>query len=299
MLLTDMTFRPGPQPKQKFELTPHQQMLLMPIGDVHAWSDGWPETKFRDHIQWGVDRGAYFLGMGEYLDFTSTSQRDILGRLRGSQQRQIDDLMRTSVDKLYKLMKASQGRWLGMLEGHHFHQFQDGTTSDQYLCQLLGTTFLGTSALMDIRLVDTRGDGCTVTVFAHHGSGGGGRKQGSHLHRLEDLLSWIEADIYLMGHTHAKVSSPVDRLYRTPGGHLYHRTKILARTGGFLRGYVASDGSLAKVSSIVAAEKLRGGYVEKAVLAPSALGGFVLSLGFKRIDAGGKDITIPDLHYSV
>ena len=300
MILRD--FRPGTTPKHKFQLTPHQQMLLMPVGDVHAWSDGWPEDRFRDHIKWGVSQGAYFLGMGEYLDFTSTSQRDILRKLRGSQQKQLDGMLRTAVERLAKLMKPSRGRWLGMLEGHHYHQFQDGTTTDQYLCQLLDAPFLGTSTLMTVRLGRPSGgsDGCDVIIFAHHGCGSGGRKQGSHLHKLEDLLGWIEADIYLMGHTHAKVTSPVDRLYRTHGGYLYHRTKILARTGGFLRGYVAHEAT-ERTSTTVPADTLRGGYVEQAALAPSALGGIVLSLGYKRIvESGGKvDLTVPDLHFSV
>ena len=270
----------------------------MPVGDVHAWSAGWPAKKFAEHIKWGVDRGAYFLGMGEYLDFTSGSQRQLLRGMRDSQRQQIDDAMRYNNERLFKLMEPSKGRWLGLLEGHHYHEFVEGTTTDQELCQMLAAPFLGTSTLLDIRLggKGRAGTGCTVTLYAHHGAGGGGRKQGGHLHRVEDLLSWIEADIYLMGHTHAQPTAPVDRLYRTRDGHLYHRTKILARTGGFLRGYAQ-----APVSALdKPAGRSRGSYVEQSALSPSALGGIVLSLGIKRITNGGKmDIIVPDVHVSL
>jgi hypothetical protein len=294
MILHDVTFTKQQQPKYSFKLTPHQQILLMPVGDVHAGSEGWPAQRFKDHIQWGIDRGAYFLGMGEYLDFTSTSQREVLRGLRDSQRRQIDDDRRGDVEKLYKPIETSTGRWLGLLEGDHYYEFLDGTTTDQYLCQLLKAPFLGTSTLFDVRLKSGRGNnGCTVTIFAHHGSGGG-RRRGMHLHRVEDMMTIAEADIYLMGHSHSKISDPVDRLYRTPGGYLYHRTKILARTGGFLRGYVGrppQDGP---------AYKSRGSYVEAGAYSPSALGGLVLSLGYKRVvGTDGKDIIIPDLHMSI
>lgn len=303
MILHDMTFTKQPQPKYSFQLTPHQQVLLMPIGDVHAFSEDWPAKRFCDHIQWGVDRGAYFLGMGEYMDFTSTSQRTVLQGLRDSQRQQIDDMVRGKVDELGEMIEKSAGRWFGILEGHHFHEFVDGTTSDQYLCQWMKAPFLGTSTLLEVRLGDPGRrsgrtgngmQGCTVTIFAHHGTGGG-RRRGSHLHRVEDMIAVAEADIYLMGHSHSKISDPVDRLYRTPGGYLYHRTKILARTGGFLRGYASTPIQTAKTP----AYKSRGSYVEKSTMVPSSLGGLVLSLGYKRVTTNGQDIVIPDLHYSV
>ena len=293
MIIHDFILPQGQQAKYAFELTPHQKMLLMPIGDVHAFSDDWPAQRFEDHIKWGVDRGAWFLGMGEYLDFTSASQRLILEDLRDTQHAHLDRLIKGEVERLYTLMAASKGRWLGMLEGHHYHQYLDGTTSDQHLCRLLDAPFLGTSTLLSVRLdMPEENKGCDVLVFAHHGAArGGARKQGGKLHRLEDLLSWIEADIYLMGHDHSKVNAPMDRLYRTQGGHLYHRTKIMARTGGWLRGYAGKRA----VDLGIPAAKSRGSYVEQGAMGPSSLGAPVFSLGYKR--AG--DLVIPDLHYSV
>lgn len=297
----------GRQVKRSFELTPHQQMLLMPVGDVHAWSTGWPAQRFRDHILWGIERGAYFLGMGEYVDHTSKSQRFILSQLRESERRREQEKSEEDVRKLYELIKESKGRWIGLLEGHHYAQYIDGTTSDQYLCKLLCAPFLGTSALIDIRLQATgrvsihgRSAGATVTVFAHHGSGGSSRTAGGGLAAVERLLQWVEADIYLMGHVHTKVSAPVDRLYRTDTGYLYHRSKIIARTGGFMRAYVG----MRPQSPSLSAANSRGSYVEQAALAPSALGGLVISLGLKRIthrEAGQTrvDFTVPDIHYSV
>jgi hypothetical protein len=306
MIITDFNVGPLTAHKKEFELTPSQQILIMPVGDVHAYSQHWPEKRFQDHIKWGVDKGAYFLGMGEYLDFTSASQRAILSGLRGSQKSMIDDMVKKQVEKLFKLIEFSKDRWLGLLEGDHYHQYESGITVDQHLCQLLNCPFLGTSTLMNIRLAlpKRRGTNVEITIFAHHGAGGG-RKQGSHLHRIEDLITMVEADIYLMGHSHSKANAPLDRLYRTRDGYLYHKTKLIARTGGFLRGY----SGIAPQDLKSAAAVSRGSYVEEAAYAPSALGGMVISLGVKLIEykaAGitdkfrhGRRLWVPDIHYSV
>mgnify|MGYP001572123152 CR=1 FL=1 len=308
MILHD--FRPATTPPRvRFALSPQQRMLLMPIGDVHYGAPGFPADRFRRHIEWGCERGAYFLGMGDVMEFTSRSQRGHLANMRDSQREFVDQANTESIAQLAKSIECSKGRWIGWLEGDHYHEFLDGTTSDQRLCQALGGAFLGTSTLLLLRLEDPRrmgkrgvrtrpsGNGCDVTVFAHHGRGGG-RLAGSGLNIMEYLVKGVEADIYLMAHNHAKVTAPMDRLYRTANGYLYHRTKILARTGGWLRGYLAQrplEGRPARES--------RGSYVEQAAYVPSTLGGLVFSIGSKRVphrDGPQRtDFCIPDIHLSV
>lgn len=303
-------FRPATTPpRQRFILSPHQRMLLMPIGDVHYGAAGFPADRFRKHIEWGVKRGAYFVGMGDIMEFTSRSQRGHLANMRDSQREFVDQANAEAVGKLARLIRCSKGRWIGWLEGDHYHDFLDGTTSDQRLCQALGGVFLGTSTLLDLRLHDPKrlgpqgkakpsGNGCDVTVFAHHGKGGG-QTLGSGLNLLERMVRAMEADVYLMAHNHSEVTAPIDRLYRTNSGYLYHRTKLLARTGGWLRGYLAQrpvEGRPARES--------RGGYVERAAFAPTTLGGLVLGLGYKRVTHrhGGRqveDFYVPDIHVSL
>lgn len=303
MIITQ--FRPATTPPRRtFRLATNQRMLLMPIGDVHFGAPGFPAEKFVAHIRWGVERGAYFLAMGDMMEFTSRSQRGHLYNLRDSQREIIDQANEREIGRLVKLIVFSKGRWITWLEGDHFHEFLDGSTSDQRLCRALGGTFGGTSTYLQLRLQNAgRGKaqewhGCDIPIYLHHGFGSG-RLVGANLHAIERLMHVIEADIYLMAHTHSKANAPVDRLYVTPGGYLYHRTKLLARTGGWLRGYMAQgplDGRPARES--------RGSYVERAAYAPSTLGGIVISLGWKRIthDSGGRrteDFYVPDIHYSV
>lgn len=282
--------------KQKvpFVLTGHQKMILMPVGDVHFGSKGWPKQKFVDHLKWGMDRGAWFLGVGEYLDFASFSQRRQMAPLRDQVKEQISNMLTEKSWEFFDLIRFTKGRWIGLLEGDHFWEYEDGTTCDQMLCRHLGAEFLGTSCHLRLTSKDAPEghEEADTIVYVHHGIGSA-RLSGSHLHRVEDMLKWIDADIYLMGHTHAKVNAPVDRQYITPDGVHYHRTKIIARTGGFQRGYY-SHGPLDLTKP---AAHSRGSYVEKRAFTPAAMGGLCIGIGYEKIDK--STYYRPTLHYSV
>lgn len=43
------------------------------------------------------------------------------------------------------------------------------------------------------------------TITGYHGSGGGGRKSGGKINRLEEMSSVVLADLYIMGHTHKPI----------------------------------------------------------------------------------------------
>jgi hypothetical protein len=110
---------------------------------------------------------------------------------------------------------------------------------------------------------------------------------------VENLLEWVDADIYLMGHTHAKVAAPIDYQTITPDGVHTHRTRMLARTGSWFKGY----SSTGPYEANEAARLSRGNYVEQKAYTPTALGSPVFGLGFERIS--GSKYYKPSLHCSI
>lgn len=91
-------------------------------------------------------------------------------------------------------------------------------------------------------------------------------KSGAPLNRLENVMPYFDADIYLMGHQHKKVGTPIDQLYMTVKfpHKLRYRTKLIACTGGYLRGYM---------QGVTQGRNFpRGGYVEQRMLSPVSLG---------------------------
>src|SRR3990172_5992539 len=62
---------------------PYKETRIIPIGDVQYGSTTDVE-RLRKYLSWGTKQNAYFLGMGDYLDVGSPSNRRVISSLRGS-----------------------------------------------------------------------------------------------------------------------------------------------------------------------------------------------------------------------
>lgn len=254
--------------------------MIVPLGDLQYGSEACDFDRFKRHVEWAVALpNAYFLGMGDYVDFGSPSNRASLraliekGELYDTAQDLVDNAAQAHLEELLEVLEPTKGRWLGLLEGHHFWTFADGTTSDTRLCQALGAPFLGTCALVQVRFRQakpTHKQAPSFVIWCHHGRGSG-QMQGSPLNKLEQVTKAFDADVYLIGHHHKKASAKMQRLAGIWGptgkGRLLHKNVIIAGTGGFLKGYMQGS----KRGSVA-----RGGYVEQGMMVPVALGGVVI-----------------------
>lgn len=254
-----------------------EEILILPIGDIQYNGEGGSTalTTLKNHIKWGVSQNAYFIGMGDYIDFASPSNRQRLraAALYDTADNAIELTAANLTQELYKkALEPSRDRWLGLLEGHHYYQYSSGITTDMELCTLLRAQHLGTCAYIRLNLRwDRPGKGrlqsATVVLWAHHGAGSGSRA-GSPLNKLDQLPIYWDADIYLMGHQSKMAAAPIQRIEPVWSGptkhHLKHRKIYIAGTGSFSRAYMAGNRQ-GKVA--------RGCYVEQKMLNPAALGG--------------------------
>lgn len=268
-----------------------EETIIMPISDVQLGGIGCDEDRFRKHIEWGIKNNALFVGVGDFVDVASPSNRDTLrkGKIYDSLKLALDEAAQKHVERFLKLVKGTEGKWLGMVEGHHFHEFQDGSTSDTRIAKALGTTFLGDSAFIRLQFSDSKGSSgsITTTIWMHHGEGSGS-KASSPLNKLENLIAYFDADVYLIGHMHRKVASPIDQIYMTKSNTpiLGHRTRLIACTGSFLKGYMHGSESDGRPG---------GTYVEQRMLNPVALGGIVLKLKPEKIKKDGSSFRKVDI----
>lgn len=257
---------------------PWEETIVMPIGDVQLGAQGCDTNKLKRDIDWGMEHHAYFLGMGEYLDILSPSNRQRIrsAALYDTAEDAIEEITQQKIDEFLKITKETKGRWLGLLEGHHFYEFRDGTTTDTRIAQALKAPFLGTCAFVRLKFKHPHKTKLTCTIWCHHGTGSGLRVAAP-LNRLDNLMPYFDADIFLIGHQHKKVGAPIDQLYMTrrPPFDLRYKTKILACTGGYLRGYQkgTTQGRLYP----------RGGYVERGMRPPVSLGCILLFIRPVRI----------------
>lgn len=218
---------------------------IIPFGDIHRFADECHVSKWKSFLEWAKTKErCYFIGMGDYDDLASTSEREVLedARLHNSTKKSLKDAYLSRTLKLYDELKFMRGRVIGLIEGNHYAVFNNGMTTTQKLCEMLDCKYLGCASLIrfyvKVKKRKSR-DSYSVDIFAYHGKGAA-RLIGSSLNTVQQMAETATADIYLMGHDHKKSVGMVTKLELSRGSHtigLRHRKQVLARTGSFLKGY--------------------------------------------------------------
>lgn len=250
-------------------------ITLYPFGDVHRSSPACDVDRWRDFLkEASQEKNAYFLGLGDYDDFSSTSEREILGnkKLHESTRRTIEDLMDSHNKQFHKEIAFMQDRLIGLIEGNHYGEYQDGTTTTMKLAGMMRTKYLGVASFIRLHIVN-HGRGTYVDIWVHHGKGAA-RLPGGSLNRVVQMAESADADLYFMGHDHKKTVGYVPRLclkHTKKGVMLKHRRQLFARTGSFLKGYEPGCAS----------------YVADAAMGPTDLGFVKISIIPKRITHDG------------
>lgn len=182
--------------------------------------------------------------MGDYLDSTSTSERECLGnistKMHETFRNDIQALQLAKVEMMAKELTFMKGRIIGMINGNHFFQFQSGINSDQKLCELLSAPYLGVCSFVRLTF-EYCGRRVTRDIFAHHGQGAA-RLIGGSLNRVAQMFEGAECDIVAMGHDHKRAAVPGTPrlfLYNVGEGELRLRTRqtMVIRSGSYLKSY--------------------------------------------------------------
>ena len=249
----------------------HDRIHFIPFGDVHRdspahASDEW--ARFLAHAK--AQKNAIFLGMGDYLDGYSTSEREVMycNKLHDSSRKRHDEDGRGRVRAFAKEIAFMKGRMIGVINGNHYQEYRDGTNGDQYLACEMGAKYLGVCSIIRVML-DFQGKRCAFTIIAHHGRGAG-TTAGGRLNSVEKLAAYFpDAEIALMGDNHARGVLPLGdkltlvRCAAINGYKLKSRKTFIARTGSFLKSYEPDESS----------------YVVDAALAPASLGWVEFDIG--------------------
>lgn len=273
--------------KQLAIVAPWKPMDIWFLGDFQ-WAGKKAESTALGQLQQTIadaleaeksGREVRFIGMGDYIDFASPSNRARLksANLYDTATDIIDDKALDLTQEIYDLaLKPTKGKWLGLVEGHHFHELKDGTTTDMRLCEMLNAPFIGTTGLLKVGLtLDSQRlrhkPSISVVIWFAHGTGNG--QTGYYpLTRLEKkAMEWEQVDVFVMGHTTKSAHEFQNKVYPrwSPAQDLSHRKVILIGSGGYSKTYVigAMQGRIP-----------RGGYAEQRMLNASCIGSPVLHI---------------------
>lgn len=248
---------------------------LYPLSDVH-----WPLHDHKKLLLWrktvaADPRGLVTLG-GDLFDFARGTYRMHLQSYvaDSNSSRAVDDAAMDKVDELVEFLKPVAKKIIGICPGNHFHTFPNRQVSDQVLALKLGLgdKWLGAFGLIRVDV----GDRGKVTVSLHHDAGRKGGTISSDLLVFQHWSHNVDADIYLLGHTHRQYVGVYHTKMTASDGDkpkIAERKLVFARTGAYLKGYTDSV--------VDPAAPYIPDYAEVKMLAPSVFG--ILTIG---VDVG-------------
>jgi hypothetical protein len=259
------------------------------FGDVHRDSPACDVGAWKEQLaEWKKDPNMFFIGLGDYHDFASHSERIILDdpKLHESTKSRIDDWRAKTVDEYVQEISFMKDRILGLIEGNHRWKFGDGTTSTQRMCQKLNATYMGITGI--IRLCLARGvvgktnSSAAIDIWCHHGLGGS-RLVGGSINRVEQMREvFPNMDMYILGHDHRRLAVPVSCLTITDthgAMAVKQKRQWLIRSGSYLKGY----------------DPGKANYVCKALMPPSDLGSVTAEITLCRDQRRGQDMLWADI----
>jgi hypothetical protein len=222
------------------------RIYIIPFGDVHRYSRNCSVEQWLEFLDWAKhEKNIYFLGMGDYDDFMSESERKSLiiatQEWHDDSVEDMNDMILDKIEKFYHEIKFMKGHLIGLVEGNHYSILKSGISSTQKLCEMLNCKYLGVNAFVRIvfRYMKSPKVTHSIDVFAHHGRGAA-RSGGASIAQVEEMAKYAFANLYLMGHDHKRtVTAGIPLLKLSDGNKIKvkeHERRFI-RTGSFLRSY--------------------------------------------------------------
>src|SRR3990172_3416226 len=237
------------------------EFTIAPIGDLQLMGSNDKQValnRFKRHLEIVENEfpNVYYLGMGDYIDFMSPSNRESLKQAKGydASREYIERAAYTLADEFLALVEKTKDRWLGLLSGHHFYESPDGTNTDQYIARKLEAPYLEKCGYISLTLArpdgKTRG---TINIWCHHGVGSSKYPVSKLVNQVVPF--WPEADLYFMGHMHACDHYRINRMV-VRGQEVVEQNSLAVVTGGWLKSHTENQTS----------------YIEEKMLSPRAVG---------------------------
>jgi len=245
-------------------ILPWERTTIYGVGDLQLGSAGCVPHYFEADMIEARSDNALIVGLGDMIDFVRPTMRKLF-RVSEADEEAMKALGKeaTLLEEQFLLMVKGT-RWLGMVEGHHYWDYGDRTTSDTKLASALSCPFLGDSAIIRLTFKQPNSHRqVSIDMFIWHGEGSG--TASSAFNKLAKSAAHWDADIFLMGHYSQLGTQKFHRTRMTKGPNhsLQSRDITLGLIGGYQKGYV---------QDLEVGGRWQGTYVEQRGLNPVALG---------------------------
>jgi predicted phosphodiesterase len=226
-----------------------EEFNLYGIGDIHVGSVGCDIKHLREVVDMVKnDPKALWIGMGDFVEAINITDKrfDPYSIDPCYNIRNLSRLVATQIDDVVGYLEPIRNKLIAFVIGNHEETVRLSFNTDVgfELSKRLIAPCLGYDGWIRLSFKRQRSNplqepsSTTYHIYVTHGHCGGG-KSGGKVNKLEDICSFMDADLVLMGHGHKKViTPPIVKLGLTEGGALTTRKQLGVMTGSFLKTYV-------------------------------------------------------------
>lgn len=258
-----------------------ESFTVYPLGDIHFGSANCDTHLFDETIlAIRSDPRALVIGLGDMIE--SIAPNDKRWEAGGVDEKVIDlanqdRIGDVYVEKLANRLRPIADKFIAYGDGNHELTFKKYyyTNLSMRVLEAIGRPEIYTkwACLTRLSFKNENNEGAGLRIFHHHGWQGG-RLDGAKVNESRRLMAYVDADIYLTGHSHSKFIVPQTRLATNQSF-----TKISAQAV-----YVAHTGSFVRTL-----QQGHVGYAERAGYPPTTLGTvrFVVTPGRRGVSIEG------------
>lgn len=230
---------------------------ITPIGDTHIGNIATNEAVIKSAVaKVNSDPLHFTVGTGDYCDYIArTDKRFDAETIPEWLQPWFwkNDLITGQNERFLKLVEPLKGQWLGALSGGHDTKIAKYYERNIYSEVLRGIKEsqdeklrLGKAGFVRLKMRRMSSEGkrlgtWTVVIYAQH-EGPSSSKSGAKALFLESLIGAYDADIFLVGHGHARVSLKKERTGIARQGFKIVKREWLAAMCGSALGSVSDPG---------------------------------------------------------
>jgi predicted phosphodiesterase len=175
----------------------NEQITIIPLSDIHIGNKGCNIEKFEQTLKFIMETpNCYTILLG---DQTETATKTSVGLGLFDEDFDIEEQMKLMARSLRPL--AKEGKILGMLTGNHEMRisYMAKLNPAKMIAEELGIPYFGYQGYISLH-VGTQ----IYHIFCHHGVSSATGPAGK-INAIRQLNKIARADIYLSGHTHARV----------------------------------------------------------------------------------------------
>ena len=214
------------------------------LGDTHIGASNTDLKLLQKHIDKIKDCEIPWVHLGDWVDAITPKDR------RFNVSDRIEAVLDSYV-KAEEMFAPIADQCIAILSGNHgSHWSKQEGNMIRLIAKRWGVEYLGYCGLINYKF-----PAGSYKIWLHHGAGGG-RKRGAKAIRLQEWSQFVDADLYLQGHTHT-YQNFADEVITFRGV----KTRYFANVPGYIRSYRGNDG-----------------YVEELGLPPQPIGCLSISL---------------------